>query len=164
MSVRRTPRALILPGLLAPALFGCGDISGSVPANRTVAAGEAELAASRRTAIVRAAERVAPAVVSVNVLRRETVQPSSLWESFVAPHGEREMAGLGSGFIIREDGLVLTNEHVVRGADQVIVTLADGREFQAEVVGTDEVNDLALARIPGPSKLRSPLSATPTAS
>jgi serine protease Do len=39
------------------------------------------------------------------------------------------VAGLGSGFIIHEDGLVLTNEHVVRGASEVIVTLADGRDF-----------------------------------
>jgi serine protease Do len=105
------------------------------------------LETSRRTAIVRAAERVAPAVVSVNVRRREAVQPRSLWESFFLPPGEREVSGLGSGFIIREDGLVLTNEHVIRGADQIVVTLSDGREFASELVGTDEVNDLALLRI-----------------
>jgi serine protease Do len=104
--------------------------------------------ASRRTAIVRAAERVAPAVVSVNVVRRETVRPRTLYEQFFLPPGtEREVAGLGSGFIIHGDGLVLTNEHVVRGASAVIVTLADGRDFEGELVGTDEVNDLALIRL-----------------
>jgi serine protease Do len=104
--------------------------------------------ASRRTAIVRAAERVAPAVVSVNVVRRETVRPRTLYEQFFLPPGaERETAGLGSGFIIHADGLVLTNEHVVRGAAAVIVTVADGRDFDGEVVGTDEVNDLALVRL-----------------
>jgi serine protease Do len=103
--------------------------------------------ASRRTAIVRAAERVAPAVVSVNVIRRQTVQPRSLYERFFLPPGtERRVEGLGSGFIIHEDGLVLTNEHVVRGATETVVTLGDGRDFSAELVGTDEVNDLALLR------------------
>ncbi|MFP4623983.1 MAG: S1C family serine protease, partial [Gemmatimonadota bacterium] len=106
------------------------------------------IAASRRTAIVRAAERVAPAVVSVNVIRRQRVQPRSLYEQFFLPPGaEREVQGLGSGFIIHQDGLVLTNEHVLRGASEVVVTLADGRDFAAEVVGTDEVNDLALVRL-----------------
>jgi serine protease Do len=85
---------------------------------------------SRRTAIVAAAERVAPAVVSINVVRRERVVPRTLWEQMMLPPGaQRESAGLGSGFIIRSDGLILTNEHVVRDATQVSVTLPDGREF-----------------------------------
>ena len=107
-----------------------------------------EVEASRRTAIVRAAERVGPAVVSVNVLRREEIQARSLYEQFFLPPGaERQVQGLGSGFIIHEDGLVLTNEHVVRGATEVVVTLGDGRDFPAEIVGTDELNDLALLRL-----------------
>lgn len=107
------------------------------------------LITTRRTAIVRAAERVAPAVVSVNVRRRERVQARSLWESFFLPPGEREVSGLGSGFIIRGDGIVLTNEHVIRGADDIFVTLSDGSEYTAELVGIDEVNDLAVLRIEG---------------
>lgn len=104
----------------------------------------------RRTAIVAAAERVAPAVVSVNVLRRERVVPRTMWEEMMIPPGaEREVAGLGSGFIITPEGLVITNEHVVRAAAEVMVTLPDGREFDADVVGADEVNDLALLRIRG---------------
>jgi serine protease Do len=112
---------------------------------------------SRRTAIVRASERVAPAVVSVNVLRRESVQPRSLWESFFLSPGTREVQGLGSGFIIERGGTVLTNEHVVRGATEVVVTLSDGRDFPADVVGTDEVTDLAVLR------LRNPPANLPTA-
>jgi serine protease Do len=105
---------------------------------------------ARRTAIVAAAERVSPAVVSVNVLRRERVVPRSMWEEMMIPPGaEREVAGLGSGFIITPEGLVITNEHVVRAAAEVMVTLPDGREFDADVVGADEVNDLALLRIRG---------------
>ncbi|MGH7573961.1 MAG: S1C family serine protease, partial [Longimicrobiales bacterium] len=106
------------------------------------------IADSRRTAIVRAAERVAPAVVSVNVLRRETVRPRTWFDQmFMGPGVSREVSGLGSGFMIDSRGHVLTNEHVVRGATQVVVTLADGRDFEAEVVGVDDVNDLALIRI-----------------
>jgi len=111
------------------------------------AAAQEPLELSRRTAIVRAAERVAPSVVSVNVIRREVLQSRALWDGFFIPRGgERQVSGLGSGFVIREDGLILTNEHVVRGADRVIVTLADGRDLEADVVGTDEVTDLALVR------------------
>ncbi|HEX9109299.1 MAG TPA: trypsin-like peptidase domain-containing protein, partial [Longimicrobiales bacterium] len=105
---------------------------------------------TRATAIVLAARRVAPTVVSVNITRREQVQPRSLFESFFIPPGaEQTVQGLGSGFIIRQDGLILTNEHVVRGADQVVVTLPDGRQFQGKVLGTDDVTDLALVRIEG---------------
>jgi serine protease Do len=107
--------------------------------------------ASRRTAIVRASERMAPAVVSVNVLRRETVQPRSLFESFfLGPGTTRQVQGLGSGFVIRNDGVVVTNEHVVRDATEVVVTLSDGRDFAADVVGTDEVTDLAVLRLRSP--------------
>ena len=120
------------------------------PAERSPAAVQASAGAqeSRRTSIVAAAERVAPAVVSVNVLRRERVVPRTRWEEMMLPPGaERETAGLGSGFVITREGLVITNEHVVRAATEVVVTLPDGREFDADVVGSDEVNDLALLRI-----------------
>ncbi|HUH12610.1 MAG TPA: trypsin-like peptidase domain-containing protein [Longimicrobiales bacterium] len=99
-----------------------------------------ELDASRRTAIVRASERVAPAVVSINTLRVE--QRRTFFDVY-----DRQVPGLGSGFIIHADGLVLTNEHVVRGATDMVVTLPDGRSFAATSVGADETNDLALLRI-----------------
>jgi S1-C subfamily serine protease len=56
-------------------------------------------------------------------------------------------SGVGSGFIVSPDGYVLTNNHVVRGASTVSVTLADGAEYTGEVVGTDEASDLALIKI-----------------
>jgi serine protease Do len=104
--------------------------------------------AGRRNAIVRAAERVAPAVVSVTVTVRERVQPRTLLESlFIPPGASQETQGLGSGSIIDARGLVLTNEHVVRGANTIVVTLRDGRRFEAETAGVDEVTDLALLRL-----------------
>lgn len=107
--------------------------------------------ASRRTAIVEAARRVAPAVVSVSVISRETVRPQSLWESFFMPPGtqQRRAAGFGSGVIVRADGVILTNDHVVRNAERIRVTLPDGRDFEAELVGTDQVADIAVLRIRG---------------
>ena len=112
-----------------------------------------QIAEERRTAIVQAAQRAAPAVVSVNVLRRQTLQRRSVWEElFFGPGGARETAGLGSGFIVdSERRLILTNEHVVRGASEVAVTLTDGRALAVEIVGTDELTDLALLRAPDES-------------
>ena len=56
--------------------------------------------------------------------------------------------GLGSGFIVTSDGLILTNAHVVEGSDKVKVTLKDGRTYEGEVMGTDSLTDLAVIKIP----------------
>ncbi|MEX1033332.1 MAG: DegQ family serine endoprotease [Cellvibrionaceae bacterium] len=62
---------------------------------------------------------------------------------------ERNIGGMGSGFIISKDGYVLTNNHVVANADEILVRMGDRREFEADVVGTDERSDLALLKIDG---------------
>jgi len=64
-----------------------------------------------------------------------------------SPHERGPIAGSGSGFIIGEEGLIVTNNHVIAEADEVTVTLNDGREFDAEVVGTDPDTDLALLQV-----------------
>ncbi len=69
-----------------------------------------------------------------------------------APQGEEQQAvprGVGSGFIISSDGYVLTNAHVVEGADEVFVTLTDKREFKAKIIGSDRRTDVALVKIEG---------------
>ncbi len=108
-----------------------------------------EIEQSRSTAIVQAAQRVSPAVVSINVLRRERIQPRSFFDAFYLPRGaSRTVAGLGSGFVFDGSGLVLTNQHVVRGADRIMVTLPDGRDMEAELLGGDELTDIAVLGVP----------------
>jgi serine protease Do len=117
----------------------------------TLAEATAQVETSRRTAIVRAASEVAPAVVTVNTLRTQRVRPTSLWESFFLPPGAaRRVTGLGSGFVIDgREGVVITNNHVVEGADSVLVTFPDGRDLSADVVGADPVTDVAVLRLRG---------------
>ena len=63
------------------------------------------------------------------------------------PQGEEQPRGVGSGFILTADGFVMTNAHVVDGADEVIVTLTDKREFKAKIVGADKRTDVAVVKI-----------------
>jgi serine protease Do len=66
---------------------------------------------------------------------------------FGVPHREAPARGLGSGFIVSPDGTILTNAHVVDGADEVIVKLTDKREFKAKVLGLDTASDVAVLKI-----------------
>jgi serine protease Do len=118
-----------------------------------------ELDASRRTAIVDAAEKVGPAVVSISVIKAMVVRSSPLarfrdplFDQFFRDFfGDRQhverIPSLGSGVIINPGGMVVTNEHVVRGATEIKVTLTDERQFDAQVVASDSEYDLALLRI-----------------
>jgi serine protease Do len=63
------------------------------------------------------------------------------------PQEEEQPRGVGSGFILTSDGLVMTNAHVVDGADEVLVTLTDKREFKAKIIGADKRTDVALVKI-----------------
>jgi len=66
------------------------------------------------------------------------------------PHGgSPDRQGAGSGFILESDGYIITNHHVIDGADQIIVRLADRREFKAELIGSDPLSDVALLKIDG---------------
>ncbi|MEA2762676.1 MAG: serine protease Do [Gemmatimonadaceae bacterium] len=102
---------------------------------------------SRRTAITDAVARVAPAVVTVQTEVVEQV-PADVFEQFFGGRsGQRSAAGLGSGFIIRPDGAIVTNAHVIAGATRIQVALRDGTTYPARLIGSDEANDLAVIKI-----------------
>ncbi|HEY9889894.1 MAG TPA: trypsin-like peptidase domain-containing protein, partial [Candidatus Obscuribacterales bacterium] len=108
--------------------------------------------------IAAAVERVGPSVVRIDASRRVVQRVPSVFNDpffreFFGDRGlpseprSRVEQGTGSGFIIDAAGLILTNAHVIEGADQVLVTLKDGRELAGEVLGEDPVTDLAVIRV-----------------
>jgi len=108
-------------------------------------------------AFANTAEAVTPAVVRIEVTSTRRVSarsmpiPEELRPFFNMPETgepqERPVQGGGSGFIISQDGYILTNDHVVAGADDIRVYLTDGRYFTASVVGTDPTTDVAVVKI-----------------
>jgi len=108
----------------------------------------------RGNAIVQATRRVAPAVVSINVVQEKKVQAPSrdLWQRMTLnPQREyrQQVQSMGSGVIVSKDGIIVTNSHVLENAVEIIVTLSDGRQFQARVVDVIDRFDLAILQIHG---------------
>ena len=110
-------------------------------------------------AVIRAAELVGPSVVNIDVSRRPAPQTGRRRRSRPGAPGpqrapevppEPGYAGSGSGFLITSDGFVLTNSHVAHGADGLRVTLNDGRDLSAQLVGDDPETDLAVVRVDAP--------------
>ncbi|MBP0022616.1 MAG: trypsin-like peptidase domain-containing protein [Roseofilum sp. SID2] len=103
-------------------------------------------------------QNVGPAVVRIDASRIVTQQVPDVFNdpffrrffggSTPMPQ-EREVRGSGSGFIINEEGMILTNAHVIEGTDIVDVTLKDGRTLEGKVLGTDPVTDVAVVKIEG---------------
>ena len=94
--------------------------------------------------IVKAVERVGPSVVRIDTEKNISNPMGQLFG--LGPSTQRQQ-GQGSGFITRANGLIFTNEHVVRGADRVNVTLPDGRRFQGTVLGGDPLTDVAVVKV-----------------
>ena len=114
---------------------------------------------SRRNALTNAIQNASPAVASINVtqIQRYSVNP---WyeqfqrdplfsQLFPSELSLREVKSSGSGVVISPDGYVITNDHVVENASMIIVTLPGGEEYEAEVIGVDQLTDLALLKLDG---------------
>ena len=153
------PLALLLAGLMMAGL--AAQARAQRPDSSRAAAratANAAISAARRNVISTAAQRVSPAVVTVSVeaTRMVRLDPfgglfrDPFFDQFMpAPEQAQRISGLGSGVIVDGGGVVLTNEHVVREAQTVSVTLPDGRQFPAEVLGGSSAYDLAVLRIKG---------------
>jgi len=161
---------IVLAGVAVPILLNKGLPSGEHGPSVELSAAEGKLEplpaippeVNQISEACRAvAKRVKPAVVAVGVSQtvREPAAPSGPDDFFRRFFGEPDengregpmrrfqRQGLGSGVIIDADGYILTNNHVVAEADEIMVHLADGREFKAKVIGTDPPTDVAVIQI-----------------
>ena len=113
---------------------------------------QAKAAVDLGDAFASVAEHVKPAVVFIKSERRERVSnrrlPPGFDDFFQIPRRPQIEQGSGSGFIVSQDGYILTNNHVVQGMDRVTVRLLDNREFTARTIGTDPLTDVAVIKIP----------------
>ncbi len=103
--------------------------------------------------IINARQKAAPSVVYIDTVAVATATPDipEEFRDFLPPGlfggGQQQVRGAGSGFIIRSDGYIITNEHVVRNAQNLKVTLQGGKKFDGRVIGTDPQTDLAVVKI-----------------
>ena len=104
--------------------------------------------ASRRTALVSAVTRLSPAVVSIAVQSRRRAEQQSPFDMFFGGSEQDQVVqGIGTGFVVRPSGVIVTNQHVVQGAESITVTLADGTELPATLVGEDATTDIAVVKV-----------------
>ncbi|MDZ7271371.1 MAG: trypsin-like peptidase domain-containing protein [candidate division KSB1 bacterium] len=113
-----------------------------------------QITASRENAITRAVAKASPAVVGINVIQvreytRRMFMDDPFWDFFYPRRYRERVQSLGSGFIISPDGYIVTNEHVVHNAVEIVITLWGGKQYQAKLVGSDFTTDIALLKIDG---------------
>ena len=135
---------MLLTQSLVPSLFGQA-VAASAPR---------DIAHQLNDAYTAVYERVAPAVVVVDVEKNgrsgNSANPPDGFDFFFrSPREESEQPDQseGSGFVIRQDGYIITNGHVIEGEDQINVKLKDGRTFHAKVIGSDERTDVAVIKV-----------------
>jgi len=124
-----------------------GPLNGLVSVIEAPTAPAGSIAAGSLSA---AAKKASPAVVSINTSKAAQRSPRSddpWFRFFFGDQGDQPQVGLGSGVIVSADGYILTNNHVVEGADEIDVTLNDSRHARGKVIGTDPDTDLAVLKI-----------------
>jgi len=145
----------------AVCLLAAAAVMASSPRAQAQDSPALNLARQLNEAFVEVADKVSPAVVVIDIRQKvngkEAEEGGSLWDilppelrrHFQNHSGAQQqwLAGEGSGFVISPDGYILTNNHVVEGADDIVVRLKDGRTFAGEVKGTDAESDLAVVKI-----------------
>ncbi len=154
MKTQFLPRALVV--VLATSLLsiGCAQEKAATPQpelkldSSPVGDGGGRIVTSYADVV----EPVQQAVVSVYSTKivRERLRVDPFFRQFFGgqiPERQRKLEGLGSGVIVSSNGYILTNNHVIAGADELRVSLADGRELVAKVIGTDEKTDVAVIKI-----------------
>jgi serine protease Do len=166
-----TSAAALAAVMVGAVLYEAGTCANIVAADQS-APPAVETARSLSDAFVWVADKVKPAVVSIiatkyyNLPRGQRLHPWFFYfdnEDEDMPRGRREsprrfkQEGIGSGVILDKDGYILTNNHVVKGVDELKVLLADKREFDAKVVGTDPKTDLAVIKVKGNNLPTAPL-------
>jgi len=110
---------------------------------------------SRHSAITRAIEKVSPAVASINVVQLREYTTNSFFDDpffrqlFPYETRRERIKSTGSGVVISPDGYVITNHHVLENALEIVVTLPGGKEYSAEIIGTDKLTDLSLIKLEG---------------
>jgi serine protease Do len=103
---------------------------------------------SRRTALVSAVSRLSPSVVSIAVQSRRRAGQQTPFDPFFGGSEQDQLVqGVGTGFVVGAGGVIVTNQHVVQGAETITVTLADGSEVPATLVGEDATTDIAVLTV-----------------
>ena len=141
MKKRISPRGSIALLFLAAAIFAAGFAG-------------ARAAAQEKESLPDVIERVSCSVVYIEskmmvTSRDNPMMNDPFWRRFFEQPQEREQQNMGSGVIVSDEGYILTNNHLVGGATEVMVRCNDGKEYEAEVVGADAASDVAVLKVEG---------------
>jgi len=162
-----------LPAVIIFALLSLAIVAAGVNFVQAKSSGGDSFLDRSSKEFVNVVKRVKPAVVHIRVEKTTSQEYSGqqyeeifkhpFFEQFFGPYSrqqpqrpkqrERKQRGQGSGFIISKDGFIMTNNHVIEGADTIKVSLSDDREFDARVIGADPQSDVALIKIEDPENL-----------
>jgi len=141
--------------LLGLALAACRDRGraenpslATFGAMQTREAANTSVDASRHTALVSAVTRLSPSVVSIAVQSHRRAEAQSPFDMFFGGNEQDQtVQGIGTGFVVRPGGVIVTNQHVVQAAESITVTMADGTELPATLVGEDPTTDIAVVKV-----------------